>query len=273
MITPSHTLERLRPGLGTFIRISASAENRALLERAITAAFAQIEAIESRMSLFRPDSDLSRINRSSAPVTVHPHTLRVLRLACRLAERSNHRFNPTVGGALVARGRLPNHDQGDYIPIGCAHDIRLTDQRVERLRPVYLTLDGIAKGWAVDRAIAMLRAHGIRSATVNAGGDWRCIGRTEAITQAHPQGTLQLGHLTNGACATSAAGLDPMRFPALLMTPHDPVVAGEWTVIAPMAWQADALTKIAAAGDDASAWVARCGGTLLATADQLRHAA
>ncbi|WP_407276329.1 FAD:protein FMN transferase [Halothiobacillus sp. DCM-1] len=271
-MTRKPTLERLRPALGTFVRINASADSRAQLERALAAAFTEIEAVEARLSLFRPDSDLSRINQRRDAVSVHPQTLRILRLACRMAEQSQHRFNPTVGGALVARGRLPDQG-GDLLPVGCAADILIHGTTVSLRRPMYLTLDGIAKGWAVDRAIATLRAHGVREATVNAGGDWRCIGRSEAITRPHPDGTLWLGRLSQGACATSAAGLDPKRFPALLMADDQPVSHGVWTVIAPTAWQADALTKVAAAGADAADWVARCGGQLLAAEGILPHAA
>ena len=265
------TLERLRPGLGTFIRLHATAQSSAQLERAFVAAFAVIARVEARFSLFQPDSDLSRINRSTGAITVHPETIRVLRLACRLAVKSEHRFNPTVGGALVAGGRLPNHGHA-VLPVGRADDLVIAGNTVERRRPVYLTLDGLAKGWAVDRAIATLRAHGIRSATVNAGGDWRTIGRHEAIVRPHPDGALVLGELMNGACATSAAGLDPARFPAQLISQDQPVSSGEWTVIAPFAWQADALTKVAASGADGGHWVARCGGQLLQATPPRRHA-
>ncbi len=260
-----HSLERLRPGLGTYLRIHATGEHPARLSAAVEAAFAQIAAVEARLSWFRPDSELSRLNRSLAPMRVHPNTARLLHWACQLAELSAHRFNPTVGGALVERGRLPDPG-GAFLPVGCAADLHIHGTLVQRLRPVMITLDGIAKGWAVDRAIATLRANGVRRATVNAGGDWRCIGRSEAITRPHPQGRLTLGQLTNGACATSAAGLDAARFPALLLHGQAPVAPGEWTVIAPTAWRADALTKIAAASDDdddAAAWVARCGGQLI----------
>ena len=264
-------IQRMRPGLGTYIRIHATGEHSARLSAAVEAAFAQIAAVEARLSLFRPDSELSRLNRSFDPMRVHPTTARLLHWACQLAEQSAHRFNPTVGGALVERGRLPDPG-GVRVPVGRASDIHLRGTLVQRLRPVMVTLDGIAKGWAVDRAIATLRANGVRSATVNAGGDWRCIGRSEAITRPRAQGSLTLGQLTNGACATSAAGLDAARFPALLMHGQTPVLLGEWTVIAPTAWRADALTKIAAAGDDAAAWVARCGGRLIHAPEALLHA-
>lgn len=266
-----HHIERLRPGLGTYLRIHATGDNPARLSAAVEAAFAQFATVEARWSLFQPESELSRLNRSLAPMRVHPHTARLLHWACQLAEMSAHRFNPTVGGALVERGRLPDPG-GVRIPVGRAADIRVHGTLVQRLRPVMITLDGIAKGWAVDRAIAALRAHGVRSATVNAGGDWRCIGRSEAIIRPHPLGTLTLGELTHGACATSAAGLDPSRFPALLIHEQTPVTQGEWTVIAPTAWRADALTKIAAAGDEAAAWVARCGGRLIHAPDAPLHA-
>ena len=73
------------------------------------------------------------------------------------------------------------------------------------------------------------------------------------------------GQLANGACATSAAGLDPTRFPAQLIADDQPVRFGQWTVLANQAWLADALTKVAAAShkDDAPGQIRRLGGFLL----------
>ncbi|MGC8697970.1 MAG: FAD:protein FMN transferase, partial [Halothiobacillus sp.] len=154
-------IKRLRPALGTFVEITAGADQpQAQIERAIAAAYRDIAQVESLMSFHAVDSELSRLNRARAPTTVHPWTARVLHWAKKITLASDHRFNPTVGGALVASGKLPDHGV-DFISIGSADDLELLGCRVRRRRAVLITLDGIAKGFAVDRAIARLRQMGI----------------------------------------------------------------------------------------------------------------
>lgn len=259
------SIRRMRPALGTFVEISATASDSSdRVEQAVNRAFEEITHVEALMSFHRAESDVGRINRSRAALEIHPWTARVIRLALKLARESAHRFNPTIGGQLVEQGRLP--DPGtNFIRAGQAEDIEIDGNWIRRRRPVLLTLDGIAKGWAVDRAIARLRASGMTDAVVNAGGDWRCFGTAHAIQINTETGITTCGQLANGACATSAAGLDPTRFPAQLMADDQPVRPGQWTVLANQAWLADALTKVAAAShkDDAPEQIRRLGGFLL----------
>ncbi|MHB1228754.1 MAG: FAD:protein FMN transferase [Halothiobacillus sp.] len=264
---------RMRPALGTFVEIAASANlSRAYIEHVVDAAYADMALVEKLMSFHDVNSELSQLNRSRSPLTIHPWTARVLRFAQHMARASAHRFNPTVGGLLVEGGHLPDHGQ-TFIASGNADDIELIGLSICRRRAVLITLDGIAKGWAVDRAIARLRGGGITQAVVNAGGDWRCFGAPQIIRQSIELGGAVLGQLEHGACATSAAGLDATRFSAQLINDMNVVLAGHWTVIAPQAWRADALTKVAAAAaaETAADWVTRLGGQLITPPAQPRE--
>lgn len=259
-------IQRMRPALGTFVEISVATNSSAKIETAVNQAFEEIARVETLMSFHQAQSDIGRINRSRTAIEIHPWTARVVRLALRLARESAHRFNPTVGGRLVELGHLPDPAM-DFIASGWAEDIEQDGSWIRRRRPVLLTLDGIAKGWAVDRAIARLRACGVTDAVVNAGGDWRCFGTPRPIRLDSEAGGISLGLLTNGACATSAAGRDFERFPAQLISGDVPVQPGQWTVLAGQAWLADALTKVAAAThvDDTPDQIRRLGGQLLNT--------
>jgi FAD:protein FMN transferase len=258
------SIQRMHPALGTFVEISAAANSPTKIEMAVNQAFEEIACVEKLMNFHQAQSDIGRINRSRTVIEIHPWTARVIRLALKLAWDSAHRFNPTVGGQLVEQGRLPDPAM-NFIASGRAEDIELDGSWIRRRRPVLLTLDGIAKGWAVDRAIARLRACGMTDAVVNAGGDWRCFGSPRSIRLDSEVGSIFLGQLTNGACATSAAGRDSERFPAQLISGGKPVRSGQWTVLAGQAWLADALTKVAAATpmDDAPDQIRRLGGQLL----------
>jgi thiamine biosynthesis lipoprotein len=270
--TDRRHIHRMRPALGTFVEISAATNSPAKIETAVNQAFEEITRVEMLMSFHQAQSDIGRVNRSRTAIKIHPWTARVVRLALKLARNSAHRFNPTVGGQLVKQGHLPDPAM-DFITSGRAEDIELDGSWIRRRRPVLLTLDGIAKGWAVDRAIARLRACGVKDAVVNAGGDWRCFGTPRSIRLDSEAGGVSLGQLTNGACATSAAGRDFERFPAQLISGDQLVRTGQWTVLAGQAWLADALTKVAAATpmDDAPDQIRRLGGQLLNSGSESGH--
>ncbi len=260
---------RSRPLLGTFVEIGATAGTPAL-DAAISAAFNAIEKVHRLMSFQDPASELSRLNASDGDwVTLDPLTVRVLRLALAMTRASAGLFNCTVGGRLVAAGALPNH--GGPMPLDCGHadDVELEGGGARLRRPVRVTLDGVAKGFAVDLAVRTLRAHGIASGWVNAGGDIRVFG--EAALPVHRReadGRLTpLGDLRGGAIATSQTReqVGP-RFPALIVSGDQGTpTAGVWTVLAAMAWRADALTKVAglAPPSERAAMIARLGGYLV----------
>ena len=245
---------RQRPLLGTFVEIGVGGGD-ANADGAINAAFAAIEEVHRLMSFHAPDSDISRLNRAGgAAVRLHPLTLRVLRLARAMMVASGGLFNCTVGGALVARGVLPNPGVNAPLPAGSADDIVLDGETARLERPIMVTLDGIAKGFAVDVAVGRLRRHGMRAGIVNAGGDMRVFGDVTApVYRRDAEGRLcPLGGLRDSAIASSRSGLPrDDRFPAMIVGDDaHPPAKGVWSVVARTAWRADALTKVAALASD-----------------------
>ncbi len=254
-------LRRMRPLLGTFVEISAEGAS-ALTETAINAAFSAMEDIQRQMSFHDAASDLSRVNLYAwrAPVSVNPATFRVLSLARHVARKSGGLFDFSVGGRLVQTGRLPDHGFHSLGDEGWDALELLPRLRVHLKRPIVITLDGIAKGYAVDCAVQQMIAHGITQGMVNAGGDLRLFGaQTARIALREANGALaSLGEWGNTAIATSAVGLsteEQQRFPSCIVTPH--ACDGRacphfnqcphaWTVQAGETWRADALTKVAA---------------------------
>jgi thiamine biosynthesis lipoprotein len=270
----------MRPLLGTFVEITAYAPIE-LAEKGVAAAFAAIESVQRQMSFHDPESDLSRINLYAwhKPVSVNPSTFRVLSLARHIARKSEGLFDISIGGRLVAAGCLPdhgfralNHEGWDTLEL-------LPRLRVQLRRPVIITLDGIAKGFAVDAAVQVLILHGITCGRVNAGGDLRVFGaQSTAIALRETSGALTpLGEWCNTAMATSAVGLsvdEQTRFPSCIVTPsgcdgracpHFDHCPRAWTVSAGEAWRADALTKVAALAPQTErvACIARLGGRLI----------
>lgn len=219
-------IRRARPLLGTIIDIRVVAPTAPQAERALRAAFGAVERVHALMSYHDSLSDVSGLNRRAASdsVRVHAWTHLVLRHAQKLHGVTHGLFDITIAPVLVRCGWLP----GDTTPLpppgGCSADITLlADHHVRFRRPLLIDLGGIAKGFAVDRAITALRRHGATAGVINAGGDLRIFGPTgEPVHVRRPEspGRLQLlTSLRNSALATSAPYFTARRINGHLCTP------------------------------------------------------
>lgn len=264
---------RMRPLLGTYVEVGARG---AAAQEAMRAAFACIETAQALWSFHERDSELSRLNLAQGrPIALSASTLRLLRTARAMMRASGGLFDCTVGGALVACGALPDHGGVPALARGSAAAIETGPGWARLGRPLRLTLDGIAKGYAVDLAVRALRRAGAEAGWVNAGGDVRVFGALVLPMQRREfDGSMRpLGGLRDAAMASSRAGApaydeDPQAaaFPAhIVAPPHALPASGIWTVLARSAWRADALTKVAAnaAPSTRAALVRALGGALI----------
>jgi FAD:protein FMN transferase len=256
-------VQRARPLLGTLTQITVRAPLAvADLHAAVDAAFADIALVHSLMSWHDADSELARVNRgaTAAVQTLHPHTRAVLESALELARLSEGAFDPCVAVALTRWGLLPLPMPAaqSVVPEDAAgwRDIELSPEGVRFHRPLWLDLGGIAKGFAVDLAVARLQQCAVEDIAVNAGGDLRVAGkRAHRVAIRHPRAAHALAHellLNNEALATSAA------FESRRETAWGPVSAlidprsgnaycgrDSVSVRAATCMSADALTKVA----------------------------
>lgn len=158
------------------------------LQEAMTEAFAEFEKTDWLMSNHRPESELNRFNRASADedFPLSPDLFEVLRTASSISRQTKGAFDVTVQpltqlwGFIWKEHRFPRTDElASVLPrVGYTHLVLYEERRVARKRRPDLAFDlgGIAKGWAVDRALDRLRAKGVRHAMVKAGGDLRVMG-------------------------------------------------------------------------------------------------
>ncbi|HAT32606.1 MAG TPA: hypothetical protein DCW29_17710 [Janthinobacterium sp.] len=264
-------IRRAQPWLGTLVDIGifdALPEDEA--QRAATLAFAAVALVQRLMSFHDPASDVSRLNRAApgAVLAVDPHTWQVLRLAQRVSAASGGIFNIACAPQLVAWDCLPAPADVAATPLRAPtfapglEVLRCEDGgAVRKLAPGWIDLGGIAKGYAVDLAIAALQGTGVREACVNAGGDLRVIGAAAlplAIrSPAQPQAAGAHLSLRDEALATSATYFSskPWRgasVSALLDGRDGRPLAGPASVSvrAPLCAAADALTKVVLASGD-----------------------
>jgi FAD:protein FMN transferase len=253
---------RTQPLLGTFVEIRSAGASRSGAEGAIDAAFAAIDKIHRLMSFHDPDSDVGSLNREACKrsISVDPWTYQVLDVALVLHRRSHGVFDIAVAPALQKLGLLPRYpaDAESGLPETATSDAieLLPRNRVRFHHPsMKIDLGGIAKGFAVDRAIDCLREHHQTSGLVNAGGDLATFGESTEMIHIRnpfsPSGLLCKIAITNAALASSARLFNPMDSSDTLfsstITPvtQQPVteIAGA-TVRAPSCMVADALTKI-----------------------------
>jgi len=263
MATASANIRRARPLLGTFVEVEVAAGRRSMA--AIDAAFEAVAQVHRLMSFHERDSDVSRLNREACHrlTAVHPWTFRVLEMAVEIHRRTNGIFDFAVAPALQAIGLLPATGGNDSIAHGSRrHDaIELLPGHAVRFRRADIAVDlgGIAKGFAVDRALEVLRGFGVESGLVNAGGDLAAFGaKSHTVHIRHPRHPGQLVcsvEVCNEALASSARRRDPFEKAETASsavidpaTDQPPELIDGATVRAPSCMVADALTKIVMIG-------------------------
>lgn len=143
---------------------------------------------DARLSRFRPDSELSGVNAAAGrPVRVSPTTLAVVAAGLAAARATDGRFDPLLGTRLVELGydrtfeALPLEGTAGptdgWLP-GRWRQVELDERNltIRVPRDTALDLGGIAKGMAVDAALAELASTGVAYAAVDAGGDLAVFG-------------------------------------------------------------------------------------------------
>lgn len=256
--------------MSTFASVSAAGADAARIDayqQQTAAAFAELE---KTLSIFKPDSEVSRVNQAAGvePVPVAPDTVAAVRLAILGAERSGGAFDPTVRPLMRLWG-LHGGIKPEALPdpAAVAEAARLVGYEHVVVRDATVFLDrkgmsldlgGVAKGFAVDVAFGRLIAGGATNVMVDLGGNMRCAGSAKSgqpwrVGVRNPfDGDQLLGtmRLTDGLAVATSGNYERFveiqgRRYAHVMDPRTgrPVegMAGV-TVVAPTAGEADVLS-------------------------------
>jgi thiamine biosynthesis lipoprotein len=174
--------------MGTFAHIIAVAQNAGTAKKCIRAALEEIHKVDDLMSDYKSDTDISRVNREAyeKPVQVSEPTFEVLQRSIEFSRMTDGAFDVTVG-PLVALFRkaketkvAPSEEQIAQAKSKVGFEKLKLDSKDRTVRfsekGMLLDLGGIAKGYAIDKAIEAARRCGAIGAMVDIGGDVRCFG-------------------------------------------------------------------------------------------------
>ncbi len=187
--------------MGTRVSVEIWANDPATGQRAINSALAEIERLDLMMNPWNPASELARINRNAPQglVTTTPEIMEVVKRALHYSRISDGAFDisfASVGQHYNYREkRRPSAHQLETGRASINYRGIQLDAALGAisfsLAGLQIDLGGIAKGYAVDRSIAILRDYGIEAAVVTAGGDTRILGdlgdRPRTIGIRHPR--------------------------------------------------------------------------------------
>lgn len=183
---------QVRPLMGTIVEITVcqAQEQKALI--ILQKAFEEIARVEDMMSCYKKESEISRINAEAfkAPVRVSDELFGLIQESIEYWRMTRGAFDVTVEPLMVLwpfykdKIVLPAKSKVTETLKSVGADKLELDPEKKTVRFTHprmaLDLGAIAKGYAVDRAIQVIRAAGVRCALVNAGGDLYALGRKPA---------------------------------------------------------------------------------------------
>ena len=184
-----HLVERTRTSMGSDVHFTAWTADEPAALAAFDEAFAEFDRLDALLSVWKDGSDVIRLNAAAGRERVHvsPDTITVLQMAKQAGDWTGGKFDVTFG-ALAEVWKF-DHDQDNRVPTPAEIAARLprvdyTAVEIdEAARTAFLArpgvrvhLGGIGKGYAVDRAVAILRRRGVTNFMIQSGGDMYASG-------------------------------------------------------------------------------------------------
>jgi len=258
---------RTRVLLGTWIHLTVLGEDRDEAAAAAEATLERMATLERQLSRYRADSEVSQLNRTGRLDQASPELVALLTLASRISDLGDGAFDVTIQPVVD----LYRDRRGDQLEAPRPGEIEraldsvgrralsLQGRSIALLRDgMSITLDGIGKGYIVDRGVEILRSRGFGDVFVEAGGDLVASGDkgTDGAWRVgirHPRPGLTLHssfHARDVAVATSGDYMQPFTDDYRqhhILDPRSgrssPELASS-TVLAPDAATADALATL-----------------------------
>ncbi len=204
-----HAVQRTQVHMGTLIRVDVDEQNLS------DDVFALFKDLDNRLSTYKSDSEISRLNRDyeiNASIT----TQNILERSLEMSQISDGAFDVTIGSLTHGAYRfgydnehLPSPSElqklGKFVS---SYRIVIEENKVKILPKTIIDLGGIAKGYAVDLSLEVLERHNVKKAVVAASGDIGCLGSCDVQIQDpfHLDGSIALIRSSLPRIAISTSG-------------------------------------------------------------------
>lgn len=170
-----------RIALGTFFQVKI--EKRKNSAEVIDEAFKKIKKLENKLSIFKPDSEISRINKYGKSA-VSPETIEVIKKSIKISEITDGAFDITCKPLIDLykkcgkEKRIPDEKEIKKVLRKVNwKNVKIKGKEIILKKGMQIDPGGIAKGYIVDKVVEFLKSKGIKSGLVNAGGDIYCWGK------------------------------------------------------------------------------------------------
>ncbi len=215
-----YKISKTRLAMGTFVSMTLLHSSRDQAEDAMGEAFFEIDRLSRAISRFDETTAVAQLNREGFLKDVPPEVAEVVKRALKYYRVSNGAFDISVKPVVdlfkekFSQGQKPptEGELREALRLVNASNIEFEGSSLRFKHPgMGITLDGIAKGYIVDRASQVLAKHRIKNHLINAGGDIRTMGHRRdkkpwTIAVQDPQKKKHypdIIHMTDGAIATS----------------------------------------------------------------------
>ncbi|MDD4897966.1 MAG: FAD:protein FMN transferase [Methanocellales archaeon] len=175
----AYIIEGTRNIMGTSVKIAAVHSDVDWAKKAMNVSFEEIYKINDLMSIYKDGSDIRLLNKNGYCDYADSDTIRVIERASHHSGLSNGAFNVAVLPLMELWEKcIPTEAKlEETLELLDPENITINGGRIQfKKAGMGLTLGGIAKGYAVDKAIETLKQNGIEHALVSAGGDMRTLG-------------------------------------------------------------------------------------------------
>lgn len=253
-----------RLGMGTFVSMTLVHPSKTEAEEAMGKAFEEIDLLSKELNRFNSISAVAQLNKEGRLNDIPPHMMELIYRSLNYYKISGGCFDVTVKPIIdlfkerFSEGRYPTEGEiKEKLRLIGSDKIEFSGKKVFfKEAGMGITLDGIAKGYIVDRAAKVLKKNGIKNYLINAGGDIRVSGKkanrkpwTIAVQDPNKKGNYPaIVHMTSGAVATSGnyeVYFDKERVFHHIIDPHtgmSPITDVSVSVISKTTADADALS-------------------------------
>jgi thiamine biosynthesis lipoprotein len=188
--TRNRTFQKTEPIMGTDVTITVVARDDREAQTAIEAGMAEVRRLDRMMSLYKDDSEITKVNRGAGkePVRVSHEMIEVVKAANRVSDLTNGAFDITIGPLVVLwqmrlkEGKVPSDAELDRVRKLVDYRNVIVDERASTLflKKTGMIMDlGGMKGYIADRVKNLFRQRGINNAVIALAGDIWVLGRRE----------------------------------------------------------------------------------------------